>query len=52
MKSRWTTWGAVAAAVLWLLLTGRLDLLLIVLPVAAVISYVSARPGKVSRNRI
>lgn len=52
MKSQWTIWVVVAATVLWLLLSDRLGLLLIVLPVAAVISYVSARPGKVSRNRI
>jgi hypothetical protein len=52
MKPQWTTWILVAATLLWLLLSGRLDLLLIVVPVAAVISYVSGRSGKVGRNRI
>jgi hypothetical protein len=52
MKSHWTTWILVAATVLWLLLSGRLGLLMVVVPVSMVIGYVLRRPAGVGRNRI
>ena len=52
MKSQWTIWSLVAATVLWLLLFGRLDLLMVVLPASVIIGYVLRRPDRVSRNRI
>jgi hypothetical protein len=52
MKSQWTTWVVIAATLLWLVLSGRLDLLMIVVPVSVVIGYVLRRPARVSRNRI
>jgi len=42
----------VVATAAWLLMSHRLDLLLIVVPVSLVISYLSGKAGRVSRNRI
>jgi hypothetical protein len=52
MKAQWTTWILVAATVLWLLFSGRLGLLMVVVPVSVIIGYVLRRPARVSRNRI
>lgn len=42
----------VAATVAWLLMSGRLELLLVVVPVSLVISYLLRKAERVSRNRI
>jgi hypothetical protein len=52
MKSQWTMWAVVAATGLWLLLSGKLGLLMVVAPVSVIIGYVLRRPARVSRNRI
>lgn len=52
MTSQWTVWAMVGATVLWLLLSGRLGLLMVVVPVSVIIGYVLRRPARVSRNRI
>ena len=42
MSSQWIMWILIIATVAWLLLLRRLDLLLVVAPVAAVLSYATA----------
>ena len=39
MKSNWTVWPLVAASLLLLMLLGRVDLLVIVAPLAVLIGY-------------
>ena len=52
MSSQWTTWILIVATVAWLLLLRRLDLLLVAVPVAAVLSYATARMRKQRQNRM
>ena len=52
MSSHWTTWILIVATVIWLLLLRRLDLLLLVAPVAAVLSYATLRRRKSRQNRM
>jgi len=52
MTSQWTTWILIIATVAWLLLLRRLDLLVIVAPAAAVLSYATARIRKKRQNRM
>ena len=52
MTSPWTTWLLIAATVAWLLLCRRLDLLLVVTPASAVLSYATARIRKQRKNRM
>lgn len=52
MSSQWTTWILIVATVAWLLLLRRLDLLLVVAPAAAVLSYATARLRKSRQNRM
>jgi len=49
MRFEWTTWFLLAATLGWLLLWGRLDLLVVVVPVSAVLSYLSARNKRQNR---
>jgi hypothetical protein len=52
MNSQWTTWILIVATVAWLLLLRWLDLLLVVAPAAAVLSYATARLRKSRQNRM
>ncbi|HET8824131.1 MAG TPA: hypothetical protein VFM77_03305 [Terriglobales bacterium] len=52
MTSHWTTWILIGATIAWLLLLRRLDLLLVVAPAAAVLSYATARMRKSRQNRM
>ena len=52
MRSQWTTGFLIAATIGWLLLTRRLDLLLVVLPVSAVLGYATARAQNRRQNRM
>jgi hypothetical protein len=52
MNWRRTTWGLILVTLGWLLLMRRLDLLLIAAPVAAVLSYATARGQKKRQNRM
>lgn len=52
MSSQWTTWVLILATVGWLLLSKRLDLLLVVIPVSVVLSYLSARARRKRQNRM
>src|SRR5258708_33548445 len=52
MTSTWTTWLFVAATLAWLVCFGRLDLLLVVTPVSAFLSYAASRARKTGQNRI
>ena len=52
MRSQWTTGFLIAATIGWLLLTRRLDLLLVVLPVSAVLGYATARARNRRQNRM
>lgn len=52
MNSPWTTWLLVAATLTWLLFFGRLDLLLVVTPLAVFLSYVTARARTTAQNRM
>jgi hypothetical protein len=49
MRFAWTTWFLLAATLGWLLLLRRLDLLLVVVPIAAVLSYLGARHKRQNR---
>jgi hypothetical protein len=46
MRSKWTMWVLIGAAMLLLLAWGRLDLLLITAPVSLVVSYLAASAGQ------
>ncbi len=52
MSSQWTTWVLIVATVAWLLLLRRVDLLLLAVPAAAVLGYVTARAHKRRKNRM
>jgi hypothetical protein len=52
MSSQWATWILIMATIAWLLLLRRLDLLLVVAPAAAVLSYATARIRKKRQNRM
>jgi hypothetical protein len=49
MSLQWTTWFLLAATLGWLLFLRRLDLLLVVVPVSAVLGYLSARNRRQNR---
>ena len=52
MSSQWTMWILIAATVGWLFFLRRLDLLLVVVPAAAVLGYATARMRKKRQNRM
>ncbi len=52
MSSQSTMWILIATTVGWLVLLRRLDLLLVVAPAAAVLSYATARLRKKRQNRM
>lgn len=52
MSSQWAMWILIAATVGWLFFLRRLDLLLVVVPVSAVLSYATARMRKKRQNRM
>ena len=49
---QWTTGFLIAATFGWLLLSQRLDLLLLVVPVSALLGYATARARKRRQNRM
>ena len=52
MKSYWITLVSVIAAILFLLLSARLDLLLVIVPVSALIGSLAALEGVFGQRRI
>lgn len=52
MRSQWTTGFLIAATVGWLLLSKRLDLLLVVVPLSVVLGYLTARSRNRRQNRM
>ena len=52
MRATWTTWLWIPPTLLWLLATGRLDLLLIVAPVSLILASIVERRRLFGRNRI
>jgi len=52
VKSGWITLASIVAAIFFLLLSRRLDLLLIVVPVSALIGGLSAREGFFGQRKI
>ena len=51
MNPNWTTWPLIAASVLLLLLLGRVDLLVIVAPLAVVVGYAASARNKAPLSR-
>jgi hypothetical protein len=53
MKANWQTWALISAAIVLLVVLGRLDLLAIVMPLSVVAGYGAwlARRGSASRER-
>jgi len=52
MKSQWMTWITIFASILFLMLAGRMDLLIVVLPISLLISWLIAREAVSGQRRI
>ena len=52
MRWQWTTGFLIAVTFGWLLLSKRLDLLLLVVPVSALLGYATTRARKRRQNRM
>jgi hypothetical protein len=51
MKAHWQTWSLVSAAIVLLIVFGRLDLLAIVVPFSAVVGYCAWLSKRVNASR-
>lgn len=52
MKSQWMPWITIFISILFLMLSGRLDLLLVALPLSLLISWLVAREAVSGQRKI